>query len=45
MARNLRALVTKSSMTERYKTAQTYIKKIKSLIDDVSAKIYVSKTL
>lgn len=36
MARNLRALVTKSSMNERYKTAQTYLKKIKFLIEDVS---------
>lgn len=36
MARNLRALVTKNSMKERYKTAQTYLKKMKFLIEDVS---------
>lgn len=35
MARNLRALVTKNSMKERFKTAQTYLKKIKFLIEDV----------
>lgn len=36
MARNLRALITKNSMKERFKTAQTYLPKIKFLIDDVS---------
>lgn len=35
MARNLRALVTKNSFKERYKTAQTYSTKLKCLIDDV----------
>lgn len=35
-SRNLRALVTKSSMRERYKTAQNYSQKMKFLIDDVS---------
>ncbi|XP_055682391.1 otoferlin [Lutzomyia longipalpis] len=34
MARNLRALVTKSSMRERYKTAQNYLQKLKFLIED-----------
>ncbi|XP_055370842.1 otoferlin-like [Condylostylus longicornis] len=33
-SRNLRALVTKSSMKERYKTAQTYLQKLKFLISD-----------
>lgn len=36
MARNLRALVTRSSMRERYKTAQTYLQKLKFLIEDVN---------
>lgn len=36
MSRNLRALVTRSSMKERYKTAQTYLQKLRFLIDDVS---------
>ena len=36
MARNLRALVTRSSLRERYKTAQTYLQKIRFLIEDVS---------
>lgn len=36
MSRNLRALVTKNSMKERYKTAQTYLQKLKFLIKDVS---------
>lgn len=35
MSRNLRALVTRSSMKERYKTAQTYLQKLRFLIDDV----------
>ncbi|XP_055909489.1 otoferlin-like isoform X1 [Eupeodes corollae] len=34
MARNLRALVTRSSLLERYKTAKTYLQKLKFLIDD-----------
>ncbi|XP_017781557.1 PREDICTED: otoferlin-like isoform X2 [Nicrophorus vespilloides] len=33
-ARNLRALVTKNSSKERYKTAQSYLGKIKFLIED-----------
>lgn len=37
MARNLRALVTKNSMKERFRTAQTYLQKLKFLVDDVSA--------
>lgn len=36
MSRNLRALVTKNSMRERYKTAQTYLQKLRFLVDDVS---------
>jgi otoferlin len=36
MARNLRALVTRSSLKERYKTAQTYHQKLRFIIDDVS---------
>jgi otoferlin len=39
MARNLRALVTRSSLKERFKTAQTYLQKLRFLIDDVSAEI------
>lgn len=35
MSRNLRALVTRSSMKERYKTAQSYLQKLRFLIDDV----------
>lgn len=35
MARNLRALVTRSSLKERYKTAQTYLQKLRFLIEDV----------
>jgi hypothetical protein len=38
MSRNLRALVTRSSMKERYRTAHTYLTKLKFLIDDVSAR-------
>ncbi|XP_037920162.1 otoferlin-like isoform X1 [Hermetia illucens] len=34
MARNLRALVTKNSAKERFRTAQTYLQKIKFLVDD-----------
>jgi otoferlin len=36
MSRNLRALVTRSSMKERYKTAQSYLQKLRFLVDDVS---------
>lgn len=36
MAHNLRALVTKSSLRERYKTGQNYLQKLKFLIEDVS---------
>lgn len=36
MARNLRALVTRSSLKERFKTAQNYLQKLRFLIDDVS---------
>jgi hypothetical protein len=36
MARNLKALVTKHSFKERYKTAQTYLQKLRFLIEDVS---------
>lgn len=35
MSRNLRALVTKNSMKERYRTAHTYLQKLKFLVDDV----------
>lgn len=38
MARNLRALVTRSSLKERFKTAQTYLHKLRFLIDDVSGR-------
>ncbi|KAK3919848.1 Otoferlin, partial [Frankliniella fusca] len=34
MARNLKALVTKHSFKERYKTAQTYLNKLKFLVED-----------
>ncbi|XP_055522373.1 otoferlin-like isoform X2 [Wyeomyia smithii] len=34
MSRNLRALVTKSSMKERYKTAHSYLGKLRFLVDD-----------
>lgn len=36
MSRNLRALVTKNSMKERYRTAQSYLQKLKFLVEDVS---------
>lgn len=39
-ARNLKAIVTKYSLKERYKTAQTYLGKLKMLIEDVSIIIY-----
>ena len=35
MSRNLRALVTRSSLKERYKTAHTYLQKLRFLIEDV----------
>ncbi|XP_031628335.1 otoferlin isoform X2 [Contarinia nasturtii] len=34
MGRNLRALVTKNSLKERYRTAQTYLQNLKFLVDD-----------
>ncbi|XP_037936219.1 otoferlin-like [Teleopsis dalmanni] len=34
LARNLRALVTRNSLKERFKTAQSYLQKLKFLIDD-----------
>ncbi|KRT84296.1 C2 domain containing protein [Oryctes borbonicus] len=34
MSKNLRALVTKNSFKERYKTAQSYLTKLKSLVED-----------
>lgn len=40
MARNLRALVTRSSLKERFKTAQTYLQKLRFLIEDVSMKLF-----
>lgn len=39
MSRNLRALVTKNSMRERFKAAQSYLQKLRFLVDDVSARI------
>lgn len=39
MSRNLRALVTRSSLKERYKTAHTYLQKLRFLIEDVSKNI------
>lgn len=35
MARNLKALITKHSFKERYKTAQSYLQKLKFLVEDV----------
>lgn len=35
LSRNLRALVTRSSLKERFKQAQNYLQKLKFLIDDV----------
>lgn len=43
MARNLRALVTKNSMRERYKTGQSYLHKLKFLVEDVSWAIILLK--
>jgi hypothetical protein len=40
MARNLKALVTKHSFKERYKTAQTYLQKLRFLTEDVSSGHY-----
>lgn len=37
MSRNLKALVTKSSFKERLKTAQSYLQKLKFLVEDVSS--------
>lgn len=42
MARNLRALVTRSSLKERFKTAQTYLQKLRFLIEDVSMNCLVT---
>lgn len=36
MARNLKALITKHSFKDRYKTAQSYLQKLKFLVEDVS---------
>lgn len=36
MSRNLRALVTKNSMRDRYKTALTYMQRLRFLVNDVS---------
>lgn len=41
MSRNLRALVTRSSLKERLKTAQTYLNKLRFLIDDVRSKVFL----
>lgn len=38
MSRNLKALVTKSSFKERLKTAQSYLQKLKFLVEDVSSR-------
>lgn len=38
MARTLKALVTKSSFKERYKTTQSYLAKLKFLTEDVRLK-------
>lgn len=35
-ARNLKAIVTKHSLKERYKTAQGYLQKLKNMVEDVS---------
>lgn len=45
MARNLRALVTKNSMKERFRTAQTYLQKMKFLVEDVSESFEKKRTL
>lgn len=37
MSRNLKALVTKNSLKERFKSAQSYLQKLKFLVDDVSS--------
>lgn len=42
MARNLRALVTRSSLKERYKTAQSYLQKLRFLIQDVSISLPIN---
>lgn len=41
MGRNLRALVTKNSMRERYKTAQSYLQKLKFLVEDVRKLFFI----
>lgn len=35
MSRTLKAIVTKNSFKERYRTALSYLQKIKALIEDV----------
>lgn len=40
MSRNLKAIVTKSSFKERFKTAQSYLQKLKFLVEDVSTRVY-----
>lgn len=40
-SRNLKAIVTKYSLKERFKTAQSYLQKLKNLIEDVSANIHI----
>lgn len=41
MSRTLKALVTKTSLKERYKTAQSYQKKLKFLVEDVSISYFL----
>lgn len=49
MARNLKALVTRRSFKERFKTAQSYLQKLKAIIDDVildkKQLVNISKTI
>lgn len=35
MSRNLKAIVTKNSFKERYRTSMSYLQKIKALVEDV----------
>lgn len=35
MSRNLKAIVTKNSFKERYRTSMNYLQKIKALVEDV----------
>jgi hypothetical protein len=41
MSRTLKAIVTKNSFKERYRTATSYLQKIKALIEDVSIITYL----